>query len=337
MNVQRDGLLGPFNGRAVSVIIVNWNTRDAVRCCIDSLERATAHIEHEVIVVDNASNDGTAEMVAASFPNVTIIRNVVNRGFAGGVNEGLRIAGGECLVILNPDILVDRSAIDQLLSLLHADNKIGAAMPVLLMPDGTAQRGYARKLPSVAQTVLFDTQLEGWSRRQRRLVDRYLEREGGGDLALEDVDQIPGAFIATRRDVINAVGGMDEQFPLFYEDVDWSFRVRQAGFRLVCVRNAHAVHGGGTSFTVGDSSWLLGRFRASQVLFFEKHRSRMTALFIRCVHILNSSSTVVRKTIVIMMTNGKACEEARIARLQHLRLLTLLLCPGHVPHRGLPS
>ncbi len=210
-----------MNGTAkLSVIIVNWNTRDHLISCLVSLHETMSQGDTQVIVVDNASVDGSTQKVRERFPGDRLVSNGTNRGFAGGVNDGLKLARGEYILILNPDIVLRKGVVDGLITYLEGHPDVGGIMPLLRNEDGSVQKGYVRKIPTLMQVVLFATVLQPWASRRQRLVQRYLE----APLASSDavvVEQIPGAFLLTTRRVIDRVGQFDERFRLFFEDVEW--------------------------------------------------------------------------------------------------------------------
>jgi GT2 family glycosyltransferase len=323
---------------AVSAVVINWNTRNELRRCLQSLERALPGAENEIIVVDNASRDGSAAMVTAEFPRAYLHANTVNRGFAGGINDGLTHASCDVVILMNPDIIVTTKTIGSLGDILRQHPELGAVTGVFRNSDGSRQRGYLRRKPTMLQTLLFETALAGWARRRRNLVDGYLEQswEDGNEIA--EIEQIPGAFVATRKDVLETVGGFDERFPLFFEDVDWSTRVRDAGFRLALVPGISVRHEGGKSFLTEDRTWLLGRYRASLLLYFDKHASRPMALTVRLIQVVNSSLIFMKKSVEIIFESGEARSRARIAREQHRRFLSLVFLPGrYTATKGLPA
>ncbi|MFQ6097179.1 MAG: glycosyltransferase family 2 protein [Armatimonadota bacterium] len=218
----------------VSVAIANWNTRDLLRACLGSLLGRTHGVRLEVIVVDNGSDDGSPQMVRAQWPEVTLIENADNEGFARATNQALRRASGEFLFLLNSDAEVRAGCVERLVEVASSDERIGAVGPKLLNTDGTRQastgpfpRVIHRLLPSMFERR-YDTGLQA---RLAASPDRTAQ-----------VDWICGAALLFRRDVLETVGFLDERFFVWYEDLDWCQRLRRAGYRCVYVAGAEVVH-----------------------------------------------------------------------------------------------
>jgi GT2 family glycosyltransferase len=223
----------------LSILILNYNTREQLRACLASL----GHPEQtEVLVVDNASSDGSADMVAAEFGWVSLIRAPRNGGYAYGNNLALRGCQGEMVMLLNPDTVLPPGAIQGLVDRLAAHPEAGIVGPKLLRPDGSMHLACRRSFPT--PPVAF-YRLSGLSRlfpRSRRFGQynlTYLDP----DQPVE-VDAVCGACLLIRRAVIDRIGLLDERFFMYGEDLDWCLRARQAGWTVryepgVVVRHQH--------------------------------------------------------------------------------------------------
>ncbi len=213
----------------LSIVIVSWNTRELLDACLVSIRTIPDEVTREVIVVDNASADGSAEMVARDHPQVTLIANDENRGYAAGNNQGTEVAEGEHVLLLNPDIVVLDGALDTLARFLQEHPRAGAVAPRLILPDGSVQAS-CRSFPT-PDVVLYEAL--GLSRlfpRSRRF-GRY--RMTWWDYDDErPVDQPMASAILVRGAALNEVGEMDEQFPIFFNDVDLCKRLRDAGWEI---------------------------------------------------------------------------------------------------------
>ena len=238
-----------------SVIVINWNGAPFLSQCLEALLRE-ATPDDEIILVDNASTDDSVEQVRSRFPDVTLICNERNLGYAGGANAGLRAARGDVLVLLNPDVQVQRGWLAALRKALE-DQAVGVAGCKLYYPDGkTIQHagGIIRFPQAVADHYGYRQQDDGQWDRQR------------------DVDYVTGASLALRRDVWETVGPLDEGFyPAYYEEVDYCFRARQAGYHVVYVPDATAIHHEYASLG-GGSELYLRFFHRSRVRFVLKHK-----------------------------------------------------------------
>lgn len=225
----------------VSILIVNWHARDPLARNLAAL----AHSPFEVIVVDNASDDGSAEMVARDFPGVRLLRESTNHGFAGGVNLARRAASSDRLLLLNPDIEATTEAIDALARALDADPRIGAVGGRLVNPDGTPQHGFnIRRFPTLA-SIAVDLLLIDHLWPDNPASRRYLARDLRDDEPA-DVEQPAAACLMVRAAAFDALHGLDEQFyPAWFEDVDFCRRLRDAGYRIRYEPRARFVHHGG--------------------------------------------------------------------------------------------
>lgn len=218
------------------VVILNYNTRELLRDCLRSL-RAQAGLRFAVCVVDNASTDGSAEMVAADFPEVLLMRSPVNNGFSAGNNLGLRRfgfpEGGQAryAMLLNPDTVVPPEALRQLVAFADAHPDIGVVGPKLVLTDGSLDKACRRGFPTpevsfyrlVGLSKLFPR-----SKRFGRYNMTFLDENEQAD-----VDSVVGACMMLRAEVIGRIGLLDEQFFMYGEDLDWCLRAKQAGYRVV--------------------------------------------------------------------------------------------------------
>jgi N-acetylglucosaminyl-diphospho-decaprenol L-rhamnosyltransferase len=223
----------------LSIVILNYNTRDHLRACLQSLGQPA---RTEVWVVDNASSDGSADMVEAEFPWASLIRAPRNGGYAYGNNLALRRCQGETILLLNPDTLLPPGGLDSLADKLRQHPEAGIVGPKLLRPDGSMHLACRRSFPT--PPVAF-YRLSGLSRlfpRSRRF-GQYNLTYVDPDQAIE-VDAVCGACLVIRRAVIDRIGLLDERFFMYGEDLDWCLRARLAGWAVryepgVVVRHQH--------------------------------------------------------------------------------------------------
>ncbi|MFL6216335.1 MAG: glycosyltransferase family 2 protein [Blastocatellia bacterium] len=223
----------------LSIIIVNWNTRDITRDCLRSVSHYAGGLDYEVIVVDNASSDGSVEMIRAEFPGVRLIANDTNLGFGRANNQAMRVARGQFFFLLNSDTLIFDDAIQRLIKFIAADSRIGIAGCKLLFEDRTLQSSCSR-FPSLRVTLLEDLMLY-----------KFLPRRLQGELLLggywphdraRDVDAVWGAAMMVRRQVFEQTGGFDERIFMYGEDLEWCMRVRDCGWRITFTPDAAIIH-----------------------------------------------------------------------------------------------
>ncbi|MES2465543.1 MAG: glycosyltransferase family 2 protein [Armatimonadota bacterium] len=230
----------------LSVCIVNWNTKGDLQSCLQALQRYPySEGSQEVIVVDNASSDGSAQMVRDAFPAVRLIANTTNRNYAPGTNQAMAAAAGEYLLLLNPDARITSGALDTLVGFLQEHPEAGAVAAKLVHEDGTVQRS-VRGFPAPA-AVLWDVlKLPRLfpSLGTYRQVQFDYEKTGPAP------QPMTSCLLLTRR-AYEKVGPMDERFPLYFNDVDWCLRARKQGIGIWYTPDAVAIHGyGGTTKSV---------------------------------------------------------------------------------------
>jgi hypothetical protein len=259
----------------VSVIIVNYNVREYLANALESLRPALKGIRSEIIVVDNASTDGSVAMLRQSFPRVRLIASPQNLGFARANNLALREARGRYLLFLNPDTVVQEDTVRVMRDHLEAHPEVGLAGCKILNPDGTFQLAARRSFPTpwvAASRLLGLSLLFPKSRVFGRYNLTYLDPD-----ATYDVDAVSGSFMFVRREAIEAVGGLDERFFMYGEDLDWCYRIGQAGWKVRYVHSTAIIHYKGES-TRRSSIDELGTFYRAMQIFVEKHYSHRRAL-----------------------------------------------------------
>lgn len=257
----------------LSVCIVNWNTRELLRACLGSLYRYPPDVPFEVIVVDNASGDGSAAMVRAEFPQVVLIANAANVGYARGNNQALARAQGEYLLLLNPDTEVFSDTLNRAIAFLKAHPEAGAVGAKQLFPDGRVQAS-VRGFPTPANLLW---EVLGLARLFPRWLGGYRMRGFTYD-RVAVVDQPMATFLMVRRAVVEQVGLMDEAFPLFFNDVDWCYRIVQAGWRIYFVPEVQILHHGGASTRQVRLSAIRESHRALEVFYRKHYRGRVNPL-----------------------------------------------------------
>jgi len=229
----------------ISIIIVSYNVRDLLENCLHSLDSALEGIPAEVFVVDNNSDDGTVDMVRQRFPSVLLIANDDNLGFARANNLALARAQGKYLLLLNPDTLVQEDTIATMLRFFRENEDVGMAGCKIIRPDGTFELACRRSFPS--PWVSF-TKLTGLSTLfpKSHVFARYNLTYLNEDETYE-VDAISGSFMMLRRAVYDDIGGLDESYFMYGEDLDWCYRTQQSGWKLYYVHSTKIVHYGGES------------------------------------------------------------------------------------------
>ena len=226
----------------LSIIIVNWNTREMLRDCLQSVFDTAADITFDVWVVDNGSSDDSQQMVRDAFPQVELIANQDNKGFAGANNQALSRAKGRHVLLLNSDTLVHGDVLSASVRYLDDNPDVGAMGCRVLNTDGTLQIT-GSQLPSLLNLSL---QATGLNRLPGRFFDRFqMARWDRRDA--RDLDVIFGCYLMVRRSVIEQVGLLDDTFFFYGEETDWCFRIAKGGWRLVLAPVGEITHFGGGS------------------------------------------------------------------------------------------
>jgi N-acetylglucosaminyl-diphospho-decaprenol L-rhamnosyltransferase len=266
----------------LSVVILSWNVRNLLRQCLQSVfsdgkpmgERRS--LLTEVIVVDNASSDDSADMVRAEFPLARLIVNAANRGYTGGNNDGIAAAAGRYVLILNPDAQVVGDALATLVEYADAQPDVGVVGPQLLNPDGSIQSS-RRRFPTLATGLFESTWLQ--SLAPRSVLSSYYVQDRPDDVT-QEVDWLVGACLLVRREVIQQVGALDEGFFMYSEELDWCRRIKQAGWKVVYLPAAQVIHHiGKSSDQVAAQRHIY--FQTSKVRYFRKHRGALMAGVLR--------------------------------------------------------
>jgi N-acetylglucosaminyl-diphospho-decaprenol L-rhamnosyltransferase len=261
-------------GPGVDIVIVNWNSRSLLRECLAALDQSDIAERLNIIVIDNASADGSAEGLAVERARFDLVRNAENRGFAAACNQGAKRGIAPFLLFLNPDVRVKRDTVATAVRYLNdpVQSGVGIVGAQLLDVEGRVQRSCARA-PTTATLLLRSLFLD---RLCPALVPpHFLTEWDHGDT--RTVDQVMGAFLLIRRELFERLGEFDERFFLYYEDVDLCVAARQAGWSVVHFVGAQAFHEGqGTTSAVKDRR--LFHHANSRVEYCAKHHGRMTAI-----------------------------------------------------------
>jgi GT2 family glycosyltransferase len=259
--------LRPRNGLVLSVAIVNWNTRQMLLDALASIYSIPPAFPFEVIVVDNASKDESAAEVAKTFPQVLLIANTTNAGYARGNNQAMKSAKAAYILLLNPDVLLPAGGLESAIGFMEAHPDAGALGVRQVHPDGKLQRS-VRGFPT-PMTVLWELLALSRFFPNSRLFGAY--RMTWFDYThVSEVDQPMGTFLLMRRTVVEQIGMLDEAFPIFFNEVDWCLRCKRAGWKIYFTPDVEIVHYGGASTTqVGAAmAW---ESRRGLLQFYAKH------------------------------------------------------------------
>ena len=255
----------------VSVIIVSWNTRTLLQDCLRSVYEQPGELGFEVIVIDNASTDGSVEMVKTDFPQASLIENCENRGFAAANNQGIAAAKGRYVLLLNSDTIVLDNAIGKAAAFAESHPEAAVVGCRVLNADRTLQRT-CFMFPSILNMLLSSTYLYKLLPRSRFFGREQMTWWDRDDV--RQVDVVTGCFMLVRRQAVEQVGPMDEQFFVYGEETDWCYRFKRAGWKALFTPEAEIVHLGGQSSRQAPLEMSL-QLRASVLQFMHKHHGRL--------------------------------------------------------------
>lgn len=295
-----------MNDIDLSIIIVNWNTCELLRDCIHSINRNRDDLNLEILVIDNNSSDTSVAMMRRDFPNILLIENHENLGFAKANNQGLQISKGRCLFLLNPDTVIQPEALTRLVRFLDEHPGAGAVAAKLLNSDMTLQysvRHFPNYLtPFTENSTLFDAPVIYHFSKSSHLMD-------WDHNAIIEVDQPAGAAFMIKRSVIETLGVLDNEYHMFFEDVDLCYRITKNGWKIFYLPDAIIVHHGGQSVkqrqNVGEE------FYRSLIRYFRVHFGIWSERRIRVSMLLVSSALLVYSTALTLFHPSRAYHLAK--------------------------
>jgi GT2 family glycosyltransferase len=267
----------------VSVVIVSWNAKAFLAECLRTLIQHPCKYTMEVLVVDNASTDGSPEFVENSCPDVRLLRNESNLGFSKANNRGIQQSTGKYVCLVNSDVQVLDGCISKLVDYMEAQPEVGMAGPSMLGPDGKVGRS-CRGFPTVWNMFCHAIGLDSLFPNSR-LFGSYLLRYWSQDTN-RPVDILGGWFWIVRREALNQVGLLDEKFFFYAEDMDWCKRFRMNGWGVAFLADAASVHFGGGSSRLAPLKYYIQEQRADQQ-YWRKHHSSLERAAYSCICLLH--------------------------------------------------
>ncbi len=303
----------------LTVIIVNWNSKDYLRGCLASIGGAARRHRCAVVVVDNGSTDDSETMMRSEFPEVALVRNEENRGFAAANNLALRSIETPYVLLLNPDTLPAAGAFDAMIEFLESHPDVWAAGPRMRNADGTDQRTGVH-FPS-SWTIFCESLFLDRLFPRIRLFGG--QRELYTDPALpREVDYVQGSFLMVRTEAVRSIGLLDERFFMYFEETDWCLRMKQEGGKVMYVPDGNVVHyGGGEDAHYGEKKILY--YYASLLKFYGKHHGAPAGALLRAILVVRSLVRIVVWS-VLRFVRPSAATTARSSVRGYVRSLALL-------------
>lgn len=289
---------------ALSLIVLSWNTREITIACLESIINNPPDVPWELIVIDNASSDGSADAIEGALrsnPQVRLVRNRFNLGFTGGNNQGMEMSRGRIVGLLNSDTLIPPNALGELYKYLVEHEDVGVVGPKLTHEDGspTTSFGY---FPT-AWSVFTGAFLPGWMWGTQRRALGVVPDETLSDPM--EVDYVSGAAFFVRREVIDRVGAFDaDTFFAYYEETDWCLRIRRAGWKIVFHPNISVVHLEGKSFDMMTAHRRVMQYDSAKK-FYRKHYSLPMLRWFQLCTVVGSLVKVAYFGVRLLLEPGK--------------------------------
>jgi N-acetylglucosaminyl-diphospho-decaprenol L-rhamnosyltransferase len=292
----------------LSIIIVNWNVADLLKACLQSI--AASPLEAytiETIVVDSASTDGSVEMVSDHFPQVKLLPQTENLGFSRCNNIGLETATGRYIFLLNPDTEIVGNALVQMIAYMDANPTVGILGPHTLNSDGTTQ-STRRRFPTLALGFIESTWLQNFV--PKSLLDHYYAADVADD-SVSEVDWVQGSALLARREVYTQIGGLDEGYVMYSEEMDWCKRAKTAGWRVVYFGLATIVHHGGKSSEQATARKHI-HFQESKLRYFRKFHGWFPAQALRLFLLLSYLWQIAIESLKSALGHKRSLRQERI-------------------------
>ena len=280
-------------GIVLSIIIINWNNKDILRDCLNSIYHTHNDSEYEIIVVDNHSEDGSVELIKSEFFNVVLLENVENLGFARANNQAIKIARGNYILLLNNDTVVTNTyCFDRMIEYMKKNPQIGILGCKLLYPDGTLQ-SCGESFPSVWRT--FKSQIlftKTWKR---------LGKSKKGDNRFKKVDFVCGACLMTQKEILDKVGLLKEKYFMYGEDVEFCYRVKKAGYDIGVLTDESIIHLHSKSTEKNLTEMLYHSITNDLKNIRMLHHSNLQVLLVKIIHLMG----ILMRAFLAIFRKGK--------------------------------
>ncbi len=310
----------PGSDKDLSIIIVNFNMALLLRECLKSIEENRGEVYTEILVVDNNSGDQSVEIIKKDFPQVKVIANPENIGFARGVNQALNLAGGKYLLLLNPDAEVLPGTLRGMVDFMDQNKGAAISGVQLLNPDGTKQNSIAN-FPSLTQELFNKSLL-------RILFPKRYPSKYRQFLSPIEVESVIGACMIVRSQAVKQVGKLDPGYFLFLEETDWCYQMKKKGWKIFHLPQFRALHKQGQSLLGFKSKGRIEYYRSLH-RFFKNNYSRSSHLLLRVIVFTKTLVNLSLNLLAMIFTLGLKKEyRERVSIYWHLFLWHLLGCPG---------
>lgn len=288
----------------ISITIVSYNTKNVLEGCIKSLiSSLSSGIEYEIFVVDNGSTDGSSKFVKENFPQIHLISNEENVGYTKAMNMGLKKANGDFLVQLNPDTLIQPDTFTKLIYFMRENQDVGICTPKVLNKDGSLQKQCRRSFAHPWDVITYFLGLDRIFPKSKlfgRYLFTFLDEE-----EVADVDAVSGSCMIIRKDVIDDIGFLDEQFFAYQEDADFCFRAKNEGWRVMYYPKASIIHYGGEGGSKNRPYYSSYIWHNSYYLYYRKNIANQHFFLVNWFMYLAMASKMIVSMVLIFLRKDK--------------------------------
>ncbi|WP_107839168.1 glycosyltransferase family 2 protein [Metasolibacillus meyeri] len=286
----------------LSIVIVNYNTPKLTIDCIQSILSAKLNIQYEIYVVDNASSDNSVEQLKDAFPQITVIANKQNVGFSKANNQAIKICKGRHVLLLNSDTIVHEDTLDTMVQFMDAHFDVGAAGCEVNLVDGSLDKACHRGFPTPEASFYY---MMGLSRKYpdspkfNSYHKSYMNMQ-----EIHDIDCLVGAFMIVRREAFEQIGLLDEDFFMYGEDIDWCYRIKEAGWRIVYNPLVSILHYKGASSRRKPFK-IVYEFHRAMYLFHKKHFAKNYNFLVNSIVYTGITLKLALATITNVLKQGR--------------------------------
>ena len=291
----------------ISIVIVSWNVSELLKACLQSIYNNSENLNLQTIVVDSGSTDDSCDMVRQIFPQVELFDLQKNVGFPAGNNIGLQAAVGRNIYLLNPDTEIVEDALQVMLHKIESEPTVGLIGSWLQFPDGRIQSS-RRRFPTVWTGLFESTWLEKWA--PKLILDSYYMADKPDDQACE-ADWVMGASMFASRAAVEAVGGMDEDYVMYSEELDWCRRIKEHGYKILWLPDAKVIHYSGASSDQASTRRHI-TFNRAKLRYFRKYHGPLASGIIRLVLLANYGGQILIEGSKYLVGHRRELRQQRV-------------------------
>ncbi|MEH2437883.1 MAG: glycosyltransferase family 2 protein [Nostoc sp.] len=297
---------------SVSIILVNYNGKEILPDCLNSIEKFIDIPSYEIIIVDNASSDNSIELLAINYPQIHVVKQIENRGFGAGNNAGAKVASGEFLFLLNTDTVLTSNILPHLIELMQEDPQVGIIGPKLLNPDGSLQISVSPALGIKGEYQARKMHQDYLNISQQSLIEQEFQE-------IKEVDIVVGAAFFIRSSLFHELSGFDENFFMYFEESDLCQRAQYQGYKIIYTPHVSLIHLKGYSIQKAANIMSI-EYRRSQIYYYQKHRPLWEQILLRMylfykffTEFITTNNPNSRKIIVLLFTFKKSAVQGSLS------------------------